>query len=205
MKTSGGINQNDIGTIGFGTLEGVEGHAGRVGAHLLLHHRNPYAVAPYLNLLHSSGTEGVGSTKIDFLPVFLKLISKFSDGRCLADAVDSYNEDDVWLVVGRKIPVGCVAAVVLRQQVGNGTPEDTVELGCRYILVAGYTLLDAVDNLYRCVDTDIRGYENLLKIVKDIVVDLRFSGDGTGKLRKNTLLGFLKTLIESLLLFLIEA
>ena len=113
MQTACCINQHNICTVGLSTLQRVESHRGRVAAHLLLHHRNANALAPDAELFDSSGTEGVGSTKIDILASLLKLPGQFANRRGLTHSIHAYHQDDVGLVVARQIPVIIVVGIIL--------------------------------------------------------------------------------------------
>ena len=127
MKASSSINQHHVGTVRLGALQGIEGHAGRVGTHLLLHHRHPYSLTPDADLLHGSGTEGISSTEIHFLASLLKLIGELSDGGSLAHTVHTHHENHVWLMVGRQIPVFIIIGMVFLQQACNLLSQDSVE------------------------------------------------------------------------------
>ena len=128
MKTTGGIDKYNISIIRLGTLNSIEGNTSRVRAHLLLDNRHSDTVAPNLNLLYSGGTESIGSTKIDLLSSFLELISKLTDSCGLANSIHSDYQYDVWLVIGRQVPIAVIARVILRKQICNSTTKDTVEL-----------------------------------------------------------------------------
>ena len=89
MQTASRIDQYHVSTIGFGALERVESHRGRIATHLLLHHGHAHSLAPDADLLHSGCTERVGGTQIDLLTSLLELPGQFSDRGCLSHAVDA--------------------------------------------------------------------------------------------------------------------
>ena len=127
MKASGSINQHHVGTVRLGTLQGIEGHAGRVRTHLLLHHWHPYSLAPNADLFHGSGTEGIGSTEIHLLASLLKLIGELSYGGSLAHTIHTHYQNHVWLMIGRQIPVFIVISMIFLQEACNLFPQDSVE------------------------------------------------------------------------------
>ena len=99
MQSACGVNEHHVGPVGLGALQGVVGHRGRIAAHLLLYHGYAHTLAPDAQLLHGSGTEGVGSTQIDFLARLFELPSQLTYRGCLAHAVDAYHENHVGLMV----------------------------------------------------------------------------------------------------------
>ena len=116
MQTSGGVDDNYVSSIGFCALQGVECHACRVRAHLLLYHWHSNTVAPNLYLLDSRGAEGVGGSEIYLLSCFLELVSELSDCCSLAHAVHANNKYDIRFMVGWQVPIGIVVRVVFREQ-----------------------------------------------------------------------------------------
>ena len=204
MKTSGGVDNNNICAIGLSRRQCVESHRSRVGTHLLLYYRHTDTLTPYTNLLYSGSTEGVGSTEINLLASLLELIGKLADSRGLANAIDSDNQYDIRLVLCRQIPVVVVASMVLGKERGNLVAHDAVKLGCRHILVASHTLFDALDNLKSSLHTYIRCNQSLLKIVEHLVVDSRLAHYCTLYLVEYAMLCLFESVVEDFLSVLIK-
>ena len=202
MQTTCCVNQDHICTISLGTGKGVESHRGRVRAHLLLDNRYTHALAPNTELLYGSSTEGVCSAQIYFLTSLLELPGQFTDGSGLSHAIYTYNENDIGLVVTGQIPVIIVFGIVFCQQFCDLIAQNTIELRGADILIARYTRLDAFDDFQSGIYTYITGDEHLFKIIKHIVIDLRFTSYRTREFIKHAGLGFLKALIECFLLVL---
>ncbi len=179
MQTSCGVDNHHVGPISLGRGKSVVGNGCRVGTHLLLDDRHANTLTPDANLLDSSGTESVGSAKINLLARLLKLIGKLADSGGLAHTVDTHNENHVRAMVGRKLPVVVITRIVFGKQRGNLVAHDTVKLGCRHILVAGHTLLNALDDFKGSCHADVGSDESLLKVVEHLVVDSRLAHDGT--------------------------
>ena len=99
MQTSCRVNDDDVGIVSYSTLYRVVCYRGWGATHLLLHHRYTHAFAPNAQLLHGSGTEGVGCTQIDFLACLLELPGEFADGRRLAYPVHTNHQNHVGFVV----------------------------------------------------------------------------------------------------------
>ena len=128
MQTTGSINNHHVGIIGLGALQGVEGYAGGVATHLLLHHGHTYALAPDAQLLHGSSTECIGGTQINLLAGLLKLPGQLTYRCGLAHAVHANHQDDVGLMVCRQVPVIIIICVVLSQQRCNLFSKDSIQL-----------------------------------------------------------------------------
>ena len=107
-------------------------------------------------------------------------------------------------MVAGQVPVVVVLTVVLSQQRGYLVAQDSVQFTRRHIFVTSHTFLNALNNLQRRFNTDIRCYQHFLQVVKHIVVNLRFACYGTGQFVEHAGLGLLQTLIQRLLLFLIK-
>ena len=112
MQTSCGINNNHIGTIGFGRRDCIKGHRSRVRAHLLFNNRHTYTLAPNANLLNGSSTEGVGSSKIHFLTSLFKLIGQFSYRGGFTHTIYTHYHDNIGGMVGWEIPVVIVLGII---------------------------------------------------------------------------------------------
>ena len=107
-------------------------------------------------------------------------------------------------MVGRKIPIVVILSMVFAQKRRYLVAKNAIELGSRDILIASHTLLDTLNDFQSGINAHIAGDKDLFEVVEHIVVDFRLTSNSTCQLRKNTLLGLLKTLIESLLLFLVK-
>ena len=128
MQAACRVYQHHVGTIGLGTLKGIEGHRGRITSHLLLDDGHSYPLTPDAELLDGSCTEGIGSTETDLLACLLELPSQLTDGRGLAHAVHAYHQYHVGLMVARQIPVVVILGIVLCQQGGYLFLQDIVQL-----------------------------------------------------------------------------
>ena len=112
MQTSGGVDDDHVGVVGFRAAEGVESYRCRVAAHLLFHDVDADPLAPDAELFDGCCTEGVGGSEIHFLASVLKLVGEFADGGGLSHTIDTHYEDDVRLMVGGKVPIVVVVGVV---------------------------------------------------------------------------------------------
>ena len=107
-------------------------------------------------------------------------------------------------MVGREIPIIVILSMVFAQKRRNLVAKNSIELRSRNILIASHTLLDTLNDFQGGINSDIAGDKDFFEVVEHIVVNFRLTSNSTCQLRKNTLLGLLKTLIESLLLFLVK-
>lgn len=88
--------------------------------------------------------------------------------------------------------------VVLGQQRCDFLPQQAVEFGSTHIFVLCHTRLKPLYDLERGLDADIRRYENLLKLVEEIVIDTAAACNGTRDLGEHTLLGTFQPFIQGL-------
>ena len=121
----------------------------------------------------------------------LELVGQLAYGSGLAHTIDSDNQNNIGLMVARKIPICKTILIILSKQSCDFVTKDGIQFGGRDILVACDTLLDAVNNLNGRIDTHIRGYQHFLQIIENLVVNFGFSGNGARNLLKDALLGFL--------------
>ena len=203
VQTSCGVDEHHVGVVSLGTLQGVESHRGGVAAHLLLDDGHPYPLAPDDELLHGSGTEGVGSTEVDLLASLFELPGQLANGSGLAHAVHTDNEDDVGVTT--VFPLRGVEGVFLglSQQGGNLLTKDVVQLRGGDILVTCHALLNALDNLQRGVNANIARNKHLLEIVEHVLVNLRLARHGACQLVKHGGFGLLQALVKCLLILLL--
>ncbi len=167
---------------------------------MLLYDGHADPLSPHRNLLHGSGAECVGSTEIHFFAGLFELIRQLTYGSCLPHSVHPDHENDVWLVAGRNIPVVVFLASVLRKQGRDFLTEDGIQFRSRDILVAGDTLLNALDDFQRGVHAHITRQEHLLEVVEHLVVDSRLAGNGTRNLVQHAGLGLFQPLVKRLFL-----
>ena len=105
-------------------------------------------------------------------------------------------------MVSRKVPIGSIVGIILRQQRRNLLLENSVEFCCRDIFVARYAVFNAVNDLKRGIDADVRGDKHFLKVIQHVVINLRLAGHSSGEFCKDALLRLLQPLVVSLLIFL---
>ena len=204
MQTTCRIYQHHVGTVSLSRRQRIESHRGRVGTHLLLHHRHAYAFAPDAQLLYGSSTESISGTQIHLLAGLLELPSQLSDGGRLAHTIHTDYQYDIGLMIARQIPVIVIVRIVLRQQRSNLVTQDSVQLRCRHILIARHALLNAFDDFQRGLHTDVRGDEHLLQVIQHIVIHLRLASHSTCQLVEHTGLSLLQTFVQCFLFILVE-
>ena len=195
MQTSGGIYQHHIGTICLSTGDRIKGYAGRITAHLLFDDRHTYPLTPDTELLHSSSTERVGSSQIYLFTGLFELPGKFPYRRSLANAIHTYHQYHIWLMITWQIPVVIIFRIVLSQQICNLLLQDAVQFRCWHIFVTSHTFLDTLNDLQRGIHTYVTGDQHLFQIVQHIIVNLRFTSNGTGEFIKHTRFRFLQSLV----------
>ena len=74
-----------------------------------------------------------------------------------------------------------------------------MQFGCADILVACYAFFNAVNNVDGGVGANVRGDENLLKLVKHFIVHLALTSNGTCDLAEYAGFGFFQSGIENFL------
>ncbi|MND54073.1 hypothetical protein D3C80_451250 [compost metagenome] len=99
VQAASGVGDQHVDATGLGGLYGIEDHRSGVGAGVLGDHRDLVTLAPYLQLLDRSGTEGVASSQHHFLAFELQLLGQFADGGGLAGAVHTDHQDHIGLVL----------------------------------------------------------------------------------------------------------
>ena len=102
-----------------------------------------------------------------------------------------------------QVPVIIIHCVVLCQQSGNLLTQNGIQFTCRHIFVACHALLNALNDSQRSVHANITCNEHLLQVVQHVVIHLRFTGDGTCQLVKDTSFCLLQTLVQRLFFFLL--
>ena len=171
----------------------------------MLDHGDTGTLTPDVELFDSGGAEGVGCAEHHLVSGGFELGGEFADGGGLAHSVDTHNHYHMGMVAFRngEVLFGRLI-VVFSEKFADFLTEELVKLRGVDIFVAGHTGLDAFDDFKGCVDPYVRGDEHLFEVVKHVIVDFRFSGDGSCDFREETLLGAVKPLVEGLLLFLGE-
>ena len=115
MQAACGIDEDYIHPVGDSAVQCVVSHAGRVASHLLLYDGHTDSLAPDAYLLHSSSTEGVGSSQTDFQTCLLELIGQFADGCRLAHTVYANHKNDVGTLVFRNLKSLGIVCVIFRE------------------------------------------------------------------------------------------
>ena len=190
------VDQHDVGAVGLGRGERVEGHRCGVGAHLLADHRRSGAVGPHLELVDGRGAERVGRADPHLAPGLRELCGEFADGRGLAGAVDPHDHHDVGLARPGVQSEVALRGVGLLQQGGHLLAQDALQLRGVHVLVAGHALLDAADDLHGRLDADVRGDEHLLQVVEHVGVDRRAARHGACEFREEARLGLFQPGVE---------
>ncbi len=108
MEPSRCVNEDHIHVPGFGRLQAVEHHGGRVGSLVLPDDIRAASFCPDFQLVGSGGTEGIPRHQQHLLALTHKLLGQLPDGGGLAHAVDPDYQDHGGL--GRKVQL-CVPHV----------------------------------------------------------------------------------------------
>ena len=146
----------------------------------------------------------IPSAQHDRVALLLELVGELTDGGGLPYPVDPDDHDDVGLLVSRQGEALPVARAILRQELCDLTAEDARELGGRYILISGDTLLDTTDDLEGSLHADITGDEDILEFIQHGVIDGTTPSDSACDLGEDILLGLGEPFVEGLLLLFRE-
>ena len=87
MKSSCGVNNYHIAASCLCGFESIINYRTRVGALSVFYDIYSCSLSPYLKLIYSSCTEGIGSGNKDFLALLLELMTKLADSCGLACTV----------------------------------------------------------------------------------------------------------------------
>ena len=116
MQPSRRVNNYHLSIVSLCRTQCVECHRGRIGAHLLFHHRYSHTLTPNTYLLYCRSSKRIGSTKINFFFRPFKLISQFTYGGGFTYPIYPYHEDNVWMTRFRQFPTIIVLRIVFCQQ-----------------------------------------------------------------------------------------
>ena len=117
-------------------------------------------------LLHSSSTESVGSSEINLLAGFLKLVSQLADGSGLAYSVNTNHKDDVRAMVRGNVPIVILTSIVLSKKRRNFVTHTVAfdTLSSAKANNADVVIIDTAGRLHNKV-----GLMNELKKIKDVM------------------------------------
>ncbi len=160
MEASGGVDDHDVAVAGLRSRQRIEGHRGRIGAFLAGHHLDADALGPCPQLSVGRGSKRVRSAQDRRLAVTLQPMSEFGDGRRLASAVDTNDEEN-------RRRIGDV-------QVAGPSGERLVDLRLerspRLVHRAGVGIPHPTDDPGRRLDADIRCDESLFERFPELPV-----------------------------------
>ena len=200
VQTARSIDEDDVGSAGNCAVQRIEGHAGWVAAHLLLHDRYPYPFGPDAYLLDSSGAERISCSKHDLQASLFELIGELADSGRLAHAVHADDEDDIRPLVCRNLKALGVVGVVFREQLCDFIAKNVVQLAGGDVLVARHSFLDSLDDVEGRLNAHIARHEHFLEVVEHLIIHLRLACDGTRQFAEETFLRLLEPLVERFLL-----
>ena len=94
MQPSGSVHDQQIGFLGLGSLYAVKHYTGGVGPFLVAHDGTTGPFRPDLQLVGSSGAEGISRAKNDGAAKALKTQGQLADGGGFANAVHTHHQND---------------------------------------------------------------------------------------------------------------
>ena len=176
------IDQDHVVPLGDGAFHGVEGDGGGVGVLALSDEIGPGALSPNPQLVYGRGPERVGGPDGDLEAPLGELVAEFADGRGLAHAVDSDDQENIGAFGLRQVQVCGLIAPVGFEHAGDFLAEhgqQTVDGGG---VLPGGTVLDALHDLHRGLHADVTGDQGLLELFEHVGVDVLLAGAGPGEL-----------------------
>src|SRR6266542_4483413 len=175
VEPAGGVDQEDVGALGTGGGEGVEGDRRRVGALLVADDLGADALAPEGELLGGCRTEGVGRRQDGALALLREGEGELAAGGGLAGAVDADDQDDA-----RALRVGDQ----VEGEAAVGGADGVEQLGAEQLAQVDVACLGAgaepLDQLAGGGDADVRSEQGLLQLVPGGVV-AGAAGEQAGK------------------------
>ena len=141
------INYGDIAAVFEGVVCRFVGYGAGVGVHALGEKVTADTLRPDFQLIHGCGAEGIGGAEHDFVAALFELGCQLADSGCFAHTVHADHEQDVRFFPRWNVEVLRIGGVVFAQQLHNLVAQQVVEFVGIHILVAGYTGLNAFDDL----------------------------------------------------------
>ena len=159
------IDEHEVAPQLFGTLHDVIADTCRVRTTLALHDLDATSLAPDVELLDSSGAEGVARAYKHLAATERSLIGELANRRGLARAVDTHEEHADGVHAERiRVGLGKESADFVSEHVEHG-----IRVGQR---PARGLVAQSVDDLHRRLGTQITQDERFLEVVPEILVEL---------------------------------
>ncbi|EJW98499.1 hypothetical protein EVA_13394 [gut metagenome] len=196
VQTSCCVDDDNVGIVCLSRTDSIVGYTCWVAAHLLFDDGYTDTFAPDTELFYCCCSEGIGCAKIHFLAGLLKLVGQFANSGSLTDTVDTYDHDDVRLLVFWNIEAFAVVIAATGQECGNFFLKNIVQVTGADVFVACYSFFNPMDDLQSCVYTDVRGDEYIFQFVENFVVYLGFAGNSFGNFTENTGFGLFQTCVQ---------
>ena len=193
VQAAGGVDKNDIGPLGNGAFNGVEGDGGRVRARGLLHNLRTGTLRPHGELLHGRSAEGIRRSNHHLFPLPFQQGRELADGGGFPHPIDPHDQHHVGLLA--KVE-GLHRTFVRTDQVRYLVPDNGGKLLHVHVLVLLHPLLYVVDELEGGIYPHIRTEQSLLQGIQDGIVHLGLTHDGPPQLLEEVQVGFFESFVK---------
>ena len=168
LQATGGVHKQKIATAGTGSTDGIKNNSSRIGvAAGVRDDRNITSLSPDFHLLHSSGSEGVGSGNQSAVTAANGKIREFSESGGLTNPIHPDQQPDV-----QGSPFGS-------QQLHTARPDRCIEKATELFLeetdslarvnhLLIHALSESLQHLIRRCHTGIGSQEQRLQIVENL-------------------------------------
>ena len=187
MKTSGSITNNNVHISVYTCIYGVKYNGCRVCSLLVLNNLNISPLCPYLKLVNSCRTEGIGCAEYNLFTLAPEIIRHLSYGGRFSDAVYAYNENycrschEVYLLI-------------LSEHFRNNVLDTGSYFGGMLYSVFSDSFLYLVNDKSRGLNANVSHDENLCKPIIEFIAYFIKSIENVVDISRELVPGFLHSL-----------